>query len=1174
MKYTRLFIGMLIGIITASFIFSSLALASAASSETALQANGGSAITLNKTVGTNPVGCATTDSISVLSGTDVTYCYEIANTGSVTLTLHDLDDSELGPILSGFAFDLVPGASFFVTQTANIIATTINTATWTAYNAGPTDVATATDTAEVVVASAASYPICADFETGSLPNFMFMETTSNGAANGRVQVTNNNPHTGLFAVEIDTDCDGCGGLTQQSTTMLVDLLGQSGVVLDFWVQEFGDENNPEDGVFISDDGGTTWALIQSLNNFSGTYTHVILDLDAATSGAGMNYVDGFMIRFQSLDNFSIATDGYAFDDICVQPFQPNISVTPSALHQLQNPDEVMTNSITIANTGTLDLNWSIDESPTTCDSPGTVPWMNAVPTSGTTVVDGSDAVDVVFDSTGFSPYEVYTATLCVNSDDPDTPTVSVPVTLTAPGLLTAIPDSFDVTIALGTSNALPLHLTNIGGLDVAFEIVEQNGGMTTTLPTFGQFDLPSEYAQHAQDDATAVEAREHGALPVAPTLAAGDVLNFWSTGLPIAWGVAFGIDSGDVWVSSPAPAWGGNNTFNQYDQNGVPGTTHPYTWTPTNGPADATYNPNTGTYWVMNVNSGVANCIFEMDAIGGYTGTMICPGGGTGFATSQRGLAYDAVNDQYFAGSWNDSSIHRFLPDGTILESVNVGLAIAGLAYNPETDHLFVMVNADPNPVYVLDVANGYSVVGQFSISQDFGAFSGGGLAIDCEGNLWAADQITGNVYEIDSGEIATSLCAGDIPWLHQNPVTGTVAVSSSLDVDITFDATVVTQTGQYFGIMQIKDDTPNAAIQIPVSMTVITNANFGVEVVSGVPLSGDPGTTVTHTLWVTNAGNVLDTLNLSVAGNSWNTVLSPASIGLLPGDSTMVTAWVTIPADAAGGEVDIATVTVTSQGDPGISGSADVTTIANVVPGVQLGSTNTTMTGSVGTVVTYSVWITNTGNTTDSFDIAVSGTWTATTSLANIVLSGGASAQIWISVEIPAGATSGEMDTTTVTATSSGSGANDSIVLTTTAVFVPAPSITLIKTVGVGAGTCATTTTITVTVGTIVYYCYEVTNTGNITLSLHDLDDDQLGSLLSGLAYDLAPGASVDTVAAGLTISATIMTDTVNTATWTAYNAGPADVATAEASAMINIEVDTGPQMYYIYLPIVVRNE
>ncbi len=119
-----------------------------------------------------------------------------------------------------------------------------------------------------------------------------------------------------------------------------------------------------------------------------------------------------------------------------------------------------------------------------------------------------------------------------------------------------------------------------------------------------------------------------------------------------------------------------------------------------------------------------------------------------------------------------------------------------------------------------------------------------------------------------------------------------------------------------------------------------------------------------------------------------------------------------------------------------------------------------------------------------------------------------------------------------------------------------PAPAITLTKTVGTVVGVCAGTDEITVPAGTTVYYCYTVTNTGNITLNLHDLVDDQLGTIFSGLTYALAPGASVNTVDAGLTLSAVINADTTNTATWTAYNTGPVNQVTAEASATVWVEI------------------
>ncbi|MCA9972618.1 MAG: hypothetical protein KC425_20495 [Anaerolineales bacterium] len=113
-------------------------------------------IALTTTVGTDPGSCAAADAITVGPNTDVTFCYEVTNNGTTALSLHDLADTAVGPILNGLSYALAPGASVFVTQTITlptqaIAYTSVNTATWTAYNAGPSDVVTATDTAAVTV---------------------------------------------------------------------------------------------------------------------------------------------------------------------------------------------------------------------------------------------------------------------------------------------------------------------------------------------------------------------------------------------------------------------------------------------------------------------------------------------------------------------------------------------------------------------------------------------------------------------------------------------------------------------------------------------------------------------------------------------------------------------------------------------------------------------------------------------------------------------------------------------------------------------------------------------------------------------------------------------------------------------------------------------------------------
>jgi hypothetical protein len=123
----------------------------------------------------------------------------------------------------------------------------------------------------------------------------------------------------------------------------------------------------------------------------------------------------------------------------------------------------------------------------------------------------------------------------------------------------------------------------------------------------------------------------------------------------------------------------------------------------------------------------------------------------------------------------------------------------------------------------------------------------------------------------------------------------------------------------------------------------------------------------------------------------------------------------------------------------------------------------------------------------------------------------------------------------------------------------VPAPEgrIVLVKTVGTAAAECASEREIVVPRGTTVYYCYTVTNETELTLSVHSLVDDRLGTIFTDLGYDLAPGASVDTVAAGLEVSATVEETTINGAVWTAEALVPGAtpiVFEADAGAVVTV--------------------
>jgi hypothetical protein len=91
-----------------------------------------------------------------------------------------------------------------------------------------------------------------------------------------------------------------------------------------------------------------------------------------------------------------------------------------------------------------------------------------------------------------------------------------------------------------------------------------------------------------------------------------------------------------------------------------------------------------------------------------------------------------------------------------------------------------------------------------------------------------------------------------------------------------------------------------------------------------------DVGETIEFELRVTNVGTSADAYTIALSGYTWVTS-APGTTGQVdPDESVVITVRVTVPLGALPGEPDVVTVTFTSQGDPGMSASAVLTSRAS----------------------------------------------------------------------------------------------------------------------------------------------------------------------------------------------------------------------------------------------------
>lgn len=539
--------------------------------------------------------------------------------------------------------------------------------------------------------------------------------------------------------------------------------------------------------------------------------------------------------------------------VAVVPATPVVALRPEELTASLRPTQVVTQPFAVANEGDGELRWEIDSAAAQCDSVDEVPWLDVDPRSGSVNAGGADRVQATLDASILDVGE-HTATICVASNDPQTPLATLPVTLEVRDepVIQVGQESLAATQPQGTLTATTLTIGNAGTASLEWEVGEAEVG--DGPPGVD----PDRLAQLQSGLLLVPDPTTRGVMAFDPRT--GDLVDTdfiaphpqQFVGVPQQLALHPDGDRFLVTVQTgPAPA--GGHVVQEFDLNGE----YLGVFAPVGG-QDFSILRNirgiTVTPWdtVLVANSDGANrdAVAEFDTDGNYLGNLV--DSGAGGLDSPWSIV--VRNEDVLVIGASSERVHRYALDGTHLETFPTHLEFGQQIVEQPDGNLLVAVPSSSGGaipgIYELtpqgqlvDIYTGAGgprgvhdlVNGNILTSSGFGGREVGVFEIDRAASI-VDEKIAGVQPRLFTRVQLPAPCdsPGDVPWLDVGPgrsvatlssvgvlAAGTTPPGGTSEVEIVVDSRGL-EPGEHTAFLCVTSNDPlDPVVSVPITVNV-----------------------------------------------------------------------------------------------------------------------------------------------------------------------------------------------------------------------------------------------------------------------------------------------------------------------------------------------------------------